>query len=225
VTIVPNWKSISGSVYALEHTEPFLRLSSYDSGTGHMTTDTTPSGRPLRADARRNRERILDAARFACAEHGASVQMDDVARGAGVGVGTVYRHFPTKEALIEALVAEKYRVAAANAHAALEIEDPWESFADLMRRNAEMMARDATLRDALSRLGPDAVGAPEARAELEELGGRILSRAQEAGVLRDDVDIEDVGLLMSGLCASMSRPGPVWRRHLDLLLDGLRPPR
>src|SRR5215213_9716410 len=105
-----------------------------------MGTESRTSDRPLRADARRNRERILDAARFACAQKGASVQMDDVARGAGVGVGTVYRHFPTKEALIEALVAEKYRAAVENARAALEVDDPWESFADLLRRNAEMMA-------------------------------------------------------------------------------------
>jgi AcrR family transcriptional regulator len=190
-----------------------------------MGTDRATSERPLRADARRNRERILDAARCACAEHGASVQIDDVARGAGVGVGTVYRHFPTKQALIEALVAEKYRTAVENARAALEIDDPWESFADLLRRNAEMMARDATLRDALTRLGPDAAQAPEGRAELEELGGRIMARAQAAGVLRDDVGVDDISLLMSGLGASMSRPGEAWRRHLELLLDGLRPPR
>src|SRR4051794_33959684 len=93
--------------------------------------------RPQRADARRNRERILEAARGECAKHGANVQMDDIARGAGVGVGTVYRHFPTKETLIDALVAEKYRVAVENAEAALEIDDPWEAFATLLRRNAE----------------------------------------------------------------------------------------
>jgi AcrR family transcriptional regulator len=190
-----------------------------------MSTQPSTSARPLRADARRNRERILDAARCACAEHGSRVQMDDVARGAGVGVGTVYRHFPTKEALIQALVAEKYRVAVENARAALEVDDPWESFAEMLRRNAEVMARDATLRDALSRLGPDAPPAPEGRAELEAIGGRIMARAQAAGVLRDDVGVDDIGLLMSGLCASMSRPGPAWRRHLELLLDGLRPPR
>src|SRR5919201_1150349 len=103
-----------------------------------MAADPTTDERPLRADARRNRERILKAARHACAEHGASVQIDDVARAAGVGVGTVYRHFPTKDALIEALVAEKFRLTSENMRAALEIEDPWESFAAALRRNAEV---------------------------------------------------------------------------------------
>src|SRR5919201_5964724 len=119
-----------------------------------MAADPTTDERPLRADARRNRERILQAARFAWAEHGASVQIDDVARSAGVGVGTVYRHFPTKDALIEALVAEKFRVTTENIRAALEIEDPWESFCAALRTNAEVMAADAGLRDALIRLGP-----------------------------------------------------------------------
>ena len=91
-----------------------------------MAVDPNTEERPLRADARRNRERILEAARYACAEHGSSVQMDDVARRAGVGVGTVYRHFPTKDALIEALVCEKMLTTTQNIRVALEIADPWE---------------------------------------------------------------------------------------------------
>jgi AcrR family transcriptional regulator len=181
--------------------------------------------RPLRADARRNRERILEAARGACAEHGTSVQIDDVARTAGVGVGTVYRHFPTKDALIEALVAEKFRVTTENIRAALEIEDPWESFAEALRRNAEVMAADAGLRDALIRLGPAAQHSDEAHAELDALAGRLVGRAQAAGALRRDVSVEDIGALMAGLCTSMAHPELDWRRHLELLLDGLRAKR
>jgi AcrR family transcriptional regulator len=187
-----------------------------------MAADPKTEDRPLRADARRNRERILQAARFACAEHGASVQIDDVARSAGVGVGTVYRHFPTKDALIEALVAEKFRITSENMRAALEIEDPWESFAAALRRNAEVMAADAGLRDALIRLGPDVSHSDAARAETEELGGRLVARAQAAGVLREDVSAQDIGILMAGLCTSMAHPGLDWRRHLEVLLDGLR---
>jgi AcrR family transcriptional regulator len=186
------------------------------------TGEPTAAERPLRADARRNRERILEAARGACAAHGASVQMDDVARGAGVGVGTVYRHFPTKDALIEALVAEKFRLTTENIREALEIADPWESFAEALRRNAEVMAADAGLRDALIRLGPAARSTDEARDELDALAGRLIARAQAAGVLRDDVSVDDIGALMAGLCTSMAHPELDWRRHLELLLDGLR---
>jgi AcrR family transcriptional regulator len=187
-----------------------------------MASDHVTDERPLRADARRNRARILAAARDACAEHGANVQIDDVARAAGVGVGTVYRHFPTKDALIDALVAEKFRVTAENIRAALEIEDPWEAFSAALRTNAEVMAADAGLRDALVRLGPLARHPDAESAEVSAMGGRLIARAQEAGVLRDDVTGEDIGALMTGLCASMGHPGLNWRRHLELLLDGLR---
>jgi AcrR family transcriptional regulator len=187
-----------------------------------MAAEPKPEERPLRADARRNRERILEAARYACAEHGTSVQIDDVARAAGVGVGTVYRHFPTKDALIEALVAEKFRITAENIREALDIEDPWEAFAEGLRRNAEVMAADAGLRDALVRIGPDAVHAGGARAELEALALRLVERAQAAGELREDITVQDISALMTGLCASMGHPELDWRRHLELLLDGLR---
>ena len=178
--------------------------------------------RPLRADARRNRERILEAARDAVAQHGAHIQIDDVARSAGVGIGTVYRHFPTKEALIEALVAEKFRVTSENIRRALEIEDPWEAFVAALRTNAEVMAADAGLRDALWRLGPAVGQGNEAGAEIQALGGELIARAQAAGALRTDVTTEDVGALMAGLCASMAHSEFDWRRHLELLLDGLR---
>ena len=187
-----------------------------------MAVDPNTEERPLRADARRNRARILEAARYACAEHGSSVQIDDVARRAGVGVGTVYRHFPTKDALIEALVREKMRTTTENIRLALEIEDPWEAFAQALRANAEVMAADAALREALVRLGPDVDHPGDARAELEALGERLVTRAQAAGVLRLDVTPQDIGALMAGLCASMGHPELNWRRHLELLLDGLR---
>ena len=109
--------------------------------------------RQLRADARRNRERILESAREAFAEGGADAQMDDVARRAGVGVGTVYRHFPTKEALVAEIVRQKFRIMGENARAALEYEgEPFGVFADLLRTNAEFCARDAGIQEALDRL-------------------------------------------------------------------------
>jgi AcrR family transcriptional regulator len=187
-----------------------------------MAVDPHTEDRPLRADARRNRERILVAGRHACAAHGANVQMDDVAREAGVGVGTVYRHFPTKEALIEALVGEKFRLTTENIRAALEVDSPSEAFCTALRSNAEVMAADAGLRDALIRLGPLARHTDADRAELHAVADEIVGRAQAAGALRDDVTTDDIGALMAGLCTTMAHPELNWRRHLELLLDGLR---
>jgi len=122
------------------------------------TTDTRspesdPAGecRPLRADARRNRERILAAAREVFAESGAEAQIDDVARRAGVGVGTVYRHFATKEQLLAELVRQKFRLFADRAREALEQhEEPFAALIDVMRRNAETAAQDAATQHALA---------------------------------------------------------------------------
>src|ERR1041384_5426357 len=102
-----------------------------------MSQLVAPGDRPLRADARRNREKVLQAARSVFSEHGRDAQMDDVARRAGVGVGTVYRHFPTKEALIEALMVAAFQTIADEAHRALDIEDPWEAFTSVLWRGAE----------------------------------------------------------------------------------------
>lgn len=187
-----------------------------------MTTPPSPTDRRLRADARRNRERILEAARAACAQYGPAVQMDDVAARAGVGVGTVYRHFATKDALMEALVAEKIRIFAEYAREAMDVDDPWEAFAGLLRRHAELMAADAGLRQAVITTGAVVDVAQEERAELEALGAQLIARGKAAGVIRDDLEIEDIPVVMSGLCGSMSNPGFDWRRHLELVLDGLR---
>ena len=97
-----------------------------------MSHVTATDERPLRADARRNRKKVLAAARAVFSEFGREAQMDDVARRAEVGVGTVYRHFPTKEALIQALMVDSFQAIAAQATAALEIEDPWEAFASVL---------------------------------------------------------------------------------------------
>jgi len=181
--------------------------------------------RPLRADARRNRERILAAAKVAFAEAGVQAQMEDVARRAGVGVGTVYRHFPTKEALMGELLAEKFRMLLATAKDALEIEDPWEAFAGTLRRNAELTAADAAVQDAITRAEVDWSYAEEARDELVATFDVTVRRAQAAGVVRPDFTVEDVPMIMCGVCSTMARGEKTdwdWRRHLELLLDGIR---
>ena len=103
-----------------------------------------PADPPLRADARRNRERILDAARDAFAEHGRAVPLDEIATRAGVGPGTVYRHFPTKEALVEAVAAAGYEEICEIARESLELDDPWQAFNDFMWRGAQLQGTRAS---------------------------------------------------------------------------------
>ncbi len=182
--------------------------------------------RPQRADARRNRERILEGARKAFAELGAEAQMDEVARLAGVGVGTVYRHFPTKEILLGELVRQRFAAMSANTRAALvRSGEPFAVFAELLRRNAELAAGDAAIQFAM--LGAGERVWEHARAEQEELLGltdQLMARAQAAGTMRPDVSASDIPMLMCGVCATMShtKPGFVWQRHLELILDALR---
>jgi AcrR family transcriptional regulator len=183
---------------------------------------TSTSDRPQRADARRNRERILVAARAVFERQGAEAQIDDIARAAGVGVGTVYRHFPHKDALLGELLIQKFRSFADNAERALEVDDPWEAFAGLLRTNAEFCAGDLGVQQALAR-GPAAweYAAPEID-RLRETASRLISRAQDAGVMRPDFSVDDIPMLMCGLSSTMGVPGYDWRRHLEIVLAGLR---
>jgi AcrR family transcriptional regulator len=175
----------------------------------------------MRADARRNHERVLAAAREVFSEEGAGVQIEAIARRAGVGVGTLYRHFPTKEALIRELGRHLAAQCAEDAAAALEMEDPWDSIAWLVHRNAQGMARDAGLRETFAsvRLKDDC---PFEAAHLEGGVGALLDRAQRAGVVRKDLDVDDFQALMCGLSATIER-GVDPARYADLLLDALRP--
>jgi AcrR family transcriptional regulator len=190
-----------------------------------MTLDAKPpSARPLRADARRNRERIVRAAREVFARQGGEAQIDDIARAACVGVGTVYRHFPHKDALLGELVAERFRLMADNAEHALEVEDPWEAFAGMLRTNAQFCAGEIGVQQALSR-GPDAweYAAPEIE-RLRDTAAELIVRAQRAGVMRGDFTVDDIPMLMAGLSSTMAVPGYDWRRHLEIILAGIRAP-
>jgi len=181
--------------------------------------------RLLRADARRNRERILESARAVFAEYGADAQIDDVARQAGVGVGTVYRHFETKEALLVELLREKFRLFAARAREALEQHgEPFAVLEDLLRRNAQTAASDAAVQHALAGAGENIWMQAEAeQQELVAATGLLIARARRAGTIRQDVEANDIAMLMCGLCSTMGgKPGFDWRRHLDLVIDMLR---
>ena len=190
-----------------------------------MTQLVVPGEKPQRADARRNREKVLAAARAVFSEHGRDAQMDDVARRAGVGVGTVYRHFPTKEALIEALMVAAFEAIAAEAEAALDVEDPWDAFAGVLWRGAEIMAGDRALSEVFASI-PGAMESAMPTVEgLIETMTKVIARAQEAGTLRADMIVDDIPMVMCGIGSATKkehRCANAWRRHMTIVLDGMR---
>src|SRR5215207_750770 len=182
-------------------------------GYPHLVTSPvmpaiTTVARPLRADARRNRERILKAARAVFAEQGMHSQIDDVAKRAKVGVGTVYRHFPTKEALVEALVRERFEEIAGYAREALERAD-------------ERNAADLAFCEAVAFSDQSSV---VAKVGLLQSTNKLIERAKAQGRMRPDANENDVPMMMCG-ASSVMRLSPTpdaWRRYLTLMLDGLR---
>jgi AcrR family transcriptional regulator len=193
-----------------------------------MTTAERDIPRARRSDAVRNRAKVLDAARAQFAEHGLETQVDEIARRAGVGVGTVYRHFPTKEALLEALAQDKFERLADAARRALEVSDPWEGFVDLMTYAARSMSDDRGLAEAMDQR-PEACGAAAEEAGLDELTAKLVERAKAAGELRPDVGPDDVPSLICGLGRAVragadGAPAMSWDRYLEIILAGLRAP-
>ena len=140
--------------------------------------------RNQRADARRNRELVLESARTVFAERGLDAQIDEIARGAGVGVGTVYRHFPTKEDLLEALAQARFEGLAEQARVALEAEDGWDGFVDFMTYSARVMAEDRLLSEAMDQR-PETCGRAATGVHLIDLVAELVDRAKATGKLRD----------------------------------------
>jgi AcrR family transcriptional regulator len=177
--------------------------------------------RPLRADARRNRERILKAARVVFADKGSDAQIDDVARRATVGVGTVYRHFPTKEQLLDAIVREHFEAIAEMARGALAAEDGWTGFCQMIWSAAERNAADRSLCEVMSARDKSDVVAECGLAAMTE---ELMARAKAEGAMRADAGPFDVPVVMIGVSAVMQTlPGEEpWRRYIGLMLDGLR---
>jgi AcrR family transcriptional regulator len=185
------------------------------------------AARPMRADARRNRERILDAARDLFASHPPEVQMDDIARRAGVGVGTVYRHFPDKEALMGELVRERFGLF--NVRLAEALADrrssPFEALADALRANAALVADDAATRFAFMSGGERVFARAEREmAEFMALATQLVARAKTSGELTPEFQADDIPMVMCGVCATIDRrkAGWDWRRQLELILRGMR---
>jgi len=180
--------------------------------------------RHLRADARRNRERVLQAADEMLAARGVDASIDEIAARAGVGVGTVYRNFPTKEALLQALLVARLEPVLSAARAAAESDDPGEAFVAFMQRLSDEFASFKPLAETIAASGIDLHAAKqEVSAELLSAVGALLERAQKAGRVRPDVNLADVSALMAGLGhADPAVMGPSQRsRCVALVCDSL----
>jgi AcrR family transcriptional regulator len=197
--------------------------------TGTETSADASHPRPLRADARRNRDRVLQAARAAFAAGGSEASLDEIARGAGVGAGTVYRHFPTKEALFEAVVLDRIGELVEEARARADDPDPGRAFSSFV----ELLAREGALkRDLVETLGSDGIHlqlgeAPIFRALVDVLD-ELLGRAQRAGAVRRDITVNDVMALLTGAAYAICHSGAddeQSSRLLAIMYDGLRADR
>jgi len=181
----------------------------------------------MRSDARRNRARVLVAAEDVFSEVGLRAQIDEVARRAGVGVGTVCRHFPTKRALVEAVLEAMYESLLEDARQALLEADPGAAFHTFFVALSEFQARHRALAEHMATEIDLPVSAQPVRDALRGAIGELVSRAQDAGAIRPDIGPADVALLFSGVAHATALAGdlrPVLReRYVALILDGLRP--
>jgi AcrR family transcriptional regulator len=181
----------------------------------------------MRADARRNRVRVLEAAKAVFATDGLSAPVEEIARRAGVGVGTVYRHFPTKEALFEAILVGRFERLAEEADSLSSMSDAGAAFFGLFTRMVEEAGAKKAFADALARAGVDVKAATStAGQELRRAVGALLTRAQRAGAVRNDVDIDQVMAVLAGACLAAEHAN--WDRGLQagalaIVFDGLRP--
>lgn len=189
--------------------------------------DAAPAApRPLRRDAQRNRERIIEAAVEVFAVRGFAATLDDVAHHAGVGVGTVYRRFPTKEALIEAVFTDQLEDLLALAEEALTAPTAWAGLTDFLRRAARLHATSRGLRDAALYVGVERRHFARAGERIVPLVQRLIDRAHAEGTLRPDVNVHDVPIIWAMISnLPVHRPGGssgLYERYLQLILDGLR---
>jgi AcrR family transcriptional regulator len=182
------------------------------------------TARRPRADAKRNRERVLEVAQRVFAAEGFGVPIDEIARRSGLGIGTLYRHFPTKQALVLAIMTERTTRVADRATELADAPDPEAAFFELLELVVDMVQRKKDLGDTLA--GVDMVAATaKPRLQLRAAFQRLLARAQAAGAIRADLEIDDVLALVTATAPSPHRPSGSAPRLLAVIRDGLRVPR
>ncbi|HEX4626414.1 MAG TPA: helix-turn-helix domain-containing protein [Solirubrobacteraceae bacterium] len=178
--------------------------------------------RPKRADARRNYDKLVAAARDAFAEHGTSASLEEVARRAGVGIGTLYRRFPSRQDLLEAVYVEELADVCQSADELTDLP-PWEALSAWLHRLVEYVGRKHALAEELwNYLDRDAVFFSGCRTALFVAGEPLLARAQAAHEVREDVDYNDVIQMVGGIGKNPATPPEQVARILDIALDGLR---
>ncbi|SDT19868.1 transcriptional regulator, TetR family [Streptomyces sp. TLI_053] len=194
-------------------------------GPGGPGGGTRPPAR-LRLDARRNRDLLLTTARDLFARHGLDVPLDRIAKEAGVGNATLYRHFPTRQALVGEVFANAASLVAEAGAEALAAEDAWRAIECYFERILELVAADRGINDLVTRSVLTAPGLLGTSRRNAATVGSLVARAQEQGTMRADVTTTDLLFVFGALCRSLPvatelRPD-LWRRHLALLLDGFR---
>jgi AcrR family transcriptional regulator len=184
--------------------------------------EITPApDRAQRADARRNHKRVLEAARRCMARKGTDAQIDEIARLAGVGVGTVYRHFPTKDDLIEALAMARFERLAELAREALQGEDAWRAFETFMRASARIQSEDRALSEVLTSR-PETMARAAESVDILGLVSELMARGKATREIRDDADPRDVPMMMCALAGTYRNPHTNPERYIAIVLDGLR---
>jgi len=180
----------------------------------------------LRRDAARNRAKLVAAGREVFAEQGPDASLEEVARRAGVGIGTLYRHFPSRETLAEEIFAEHIDQVVAAAEAAAAAEDAWAGLVAFLERVLDLQARNLPLRSLFLRHGGGDRAAERRRIALPLLE-QVVERGREQGAVRDDLTVGDLMLALWSFAplheATAGVAPNVWRRHLRILLDGMRP--
>jgi AcrR family transcriptional regulator len=192
-----------------------------------VRTDTRE--KPLRADAERNRLRILDAAAEVFAERGLEVSLDEIAARAEVGVGTVYRRFPNRDALVDALFEDRAEQLLRVLDEASANPDPWEGLIYFIERGSEFQGRNRALKELMFSAPGGRVWVDRVRARLRPAVAKLVAAAKEQGKLRPDFELTDVPLIEFTLATTIEltahSEGEEWRRILGYIVDGLRTQR